>query len=305
MAKLDGLNETPLVSVIINCFNGEKYLKECLDSIVNQTYQNWELIFWDNVSTDNSKKFFEEYNDKRFQYYLATNHTYLYEARDLAIKKSKGEFIAFCDVDDFWSEKKLEHLIPLFKEKSIGIVYSNQWMYDDKSKKKRKRKNGLLPKGNINVKVISEQPVTINTAIIRKTDYLNLESGFNKNYQIIGDYDFFVRISKNSLFDCVQHPLTFYRLHENNFTKKNREVEIKELEEWLQEMKNNNSYLSNKEARLLSELILYKKIIILILKRQIIASIINIIKFPNNFKKVKLILSLLVPASVLEKKKQF
>ena len=94
-------------------------------------------------------------------------------------------------------------------------------------------------------------------------------------------------------------------MHENNFTKKNREVEIKELEEWLQEMKNNNSYLSNKEARLLSELILYKKIIILILKRQIIASIINIIKFPNNFKKVKLILSLLVPASVLEKKKQF
>ena len=46
----------PLVSIIINCFNGEKYLKETIQSIYNQTYENWEIIFWDNLSTDNSKK---------------------------------------------------------------------------------------------------------------------------------------------------------------------------------------------------------------------------------------------------------
>ena len=59
----------PLVSVIVNCYNGQKYLKDCLRSIVNQTYKNWELIFWDNFSTDQSKKVLNEFNDKRIKYF--------------------------------------------------------------------------------------------------------------------------------------------------------------------------------------------------------------------------------------------
>ena len=53
----------PLVSIIMNCYNGERYLNEALQSIINQTYKNWELIFWDNLSSDNSKKIFKKYND--------------------------------------------------------------------------------------------------------------------------------------------------------------------------------------------------------------------------------------------------
>jgi len=52
-----------LVSVIINCYNGEKYLEECIESVLNQTYKNWEIIFWDNQSTDNSKKIIEKFLD--------------------------------------------------------------------------------------------------------------------------------------------------------------------------------------------------------------------------------------------------
>ena len=59
------MNKQPLVSIIMNCYNGEKYLAESLESILSQTYQNWELIFWDNLSTDNSKKIFEKYKDNR------------------------------------------------------------------------------------------------------------------------------------------------------------------------------------------------------------------------------------------------
>ena len=50
----------PLITIIINCYNGEKYLKECIDSVIEQTYQNWEIIFWDNQSTDNSAKILQE-----------------------------------------------------------------------------------------------------------------------------------------------------------------------------------------------------------------------------------------------------
>ena len=58
-----------LVSVIINCYNSEKFLKSTLDSLVLQTYKNWELIFYDNCSTDNSFKIFKNYKDKRFKYF--------------------------------------------------------------------------------------------------------------------------------------------------------------------------------------------------------------------------------------------
>ena len=64
------MNKKPLVSIIMNCYNGEKYLEDSLKSIINQTYKNWELIFWDNKSTDNSKKIFKSYNAKYYSYLL-------------------------------------------------------------------------------------------------------------------------------------------------------------------------------------------------------------------------------------------
>ena len=101
-------NNQPLVSVVMNCYNGEAYLYESIKSILSQTYENWELIFWDNQSTDSSAEIFKSYRDKRFRYFYANGHTPLYKARNLAIEKSKGDFIAFLDTDDLWSKEKLK-----------------------------------------------------------------------------------------------------------------------------------------------------------------------------------------------------
>ena len=108
----------PLVSVIVNCFNGEKYLKEALASVLNQSYENWEIIFWDNQSNDKSSIIFKSYKDKRFKYYYASQHTLLYDARNQAIEKSSGDFIAFLDTDDFWEKNKLELQMPFFEDLS-------------------------------------------------------------------------------------------------------------------------------------------------------------------------------------------
>jgi glycosyltransferase involved in cell wall biosynthesis len=58
----------------MNCYNGEKYLREAIDSVTNQTYKNWEIIFWDNKSTDKSAKIFKGYKDKRPKYYFASTY---------------------------------------------------------------------------------------------------------------------------------------------------------------------------------------------------------------------------------------
>ena len=102
--------ETPLVSIILPLFNSEKYLTETIDSIVNQTYTNWELIITDDFSTDKGydlAKFHSE-RDKRIFLYKLNKNSGAGFARNNSIKYSKGRFIAFCDSDDQWKPNKLE-----------------------------------------------------------------------------------------------------------------------------------------------------------------------------------------------------
>ena len=97
----------PKVSILMNCFNGDKYISEAIDSVLSQTYENWELIIWDNQSTDNSKEVIFSFKDKRIKYFFAENHTGLGKARQLASLKFTGELIAILDVDDIWMREKL------------------------------------------------------------------------------------------------------------------------------------------------------------------------------------------------------
>ena len=122
MNKCDGA--IPAISVVMSVYNGEKFLQEAIDSVLAQTYQNWELIFWDNQSTDNSAKIFKSIDDQRLKYYYAPQHTWLYEARNYAIEKSSGEYFAFLDVDDWWIPEKLEKQLRYF-ENEVGIFIKN------------------------------------------------------------------------------------------------------------------------------------------------------------------------------------
>ena len=79
----------PIVSIIMNCHNGEKYLKDSIKSIISQTYKNLELVFWDNNSKDNSKKIVKNFNDKRIKYFKSKKFNSLYHSRNLAIKKAR------------------------------------------------------------------------------------------------------------------------------------------------------------------------------------------------------------------------
>ena len=181
--------EQPLVSIIINCFNGEKYLREALNSVTIQTYKNWEIIFWDNQSTDKSAEIFKSYQDSRLKYYLATSHAeILYEARNYALKKTTGDFIAFLDVDDWWLPNKLEQQIPLFDDPKVGLVYGNLWWLFEKKKKKIIKKK-TLPTGMILDELLHENVIGSPTYVIRKQSLESLKYIFNDHFHIIGDYD--------------------------------------------------------------------------------------------------------------------
>ena len=249
-------NKKPLVSIIMNCFNGAVYLNESIKSVLSQTYDNWELIFWDNQSIDTSAKIFQSYKDKRLLYFYAKEHTTLYKARNLAIEKSRGDYIAFLDTDDLWDKTKLELQLPHFNDPEVGVVFSNFWLIKENLKKKKLYMNKKLPRGSIYNELINYYSVGILTTIIRKEFYLKLKKRFDERFSIVGDFDLFLRLSKICLFESIQKPLAFYRLHSKNLLTQSKGKEIEEIEIWLRE---NQSNLSQSQTKKLQKDIDFRK----------------------------------------------
>ena len=133
------MTEKPLVSVIINCYNGEKYLREAIDSVIAQTYENWELVFWDNQSTDSTCSIVESYKDPRIHYFYAPKHTPLGEARNLAVEKANGEYINFLDADDVWSANKLAEQVKLIDPVKVGVIFTPLCIILEKEQKLYKK----------------------------------------------------------------------------------------------------------------------------------------------------------------------
>ena len=120
---------TQKVSVIMNVHNGEEFITEAIYSVINQTYQNWELIVWDNYSTDNTYKIVKSFKDKRIIYFKSDVFDKLYTARNKAIDVSNGDLITFLDADDIWLPNKLEEQSNIMQDNEIDFaiqIFSNK-----------------------------------------------------------------------------------------------------------------------------------------------------------------------------------
>lgn len=116
-----------LVSIIMPCHNGEKYIVKAIESVILQTYQDWELLIIDDNSTDNSVKIINSYveSDKRIKLLNNNNNTGLPATpRNIGIQAATGRFIAFLDCDDIWVNTKLENQLPLFEDQYCAVVFS-------------------------------------------------------------------------------------------------------------------------------------------------------------------------------------
>jgi len=226
------MNNQPLVSVIMNCYNGEKYLREAIDSVYAQTYKNWEIIFWDNASTDKSTKIVKSYSSK-MRYFRGGKTIPLGAARNKALKQCEGEYIAFLDVDDIWLPEKLELQVKKMQENPESIVcYSDGYaMYDEEKTKKKfsSYKNTKFYQGNIFEKLILSNFINWQTVLINKL-LTKDELCFNETLTIGEDYEFLLRLSLLGDVIFSPEPLVYYRSHENNMSL-NYELILKENEE--------------------------------------------------------------------------
>jgi len=217
---------TPLVSIIINCYNGEKFLSEAINSIYAQTYKNWEIIFWDNASIDSSAAIAKSY-DKKLKYYRARSTTTLSHARFEAIKKAEGKYLSFLDCDDIWQNDKLEKQIEIFlQDSSIAFVYGlTQIIYEDDKKKLTQPEKSIIPKkqklfeGMIFDKLLIEDFIPFPSVLIDKNKLLEL-GNFPLNYNHSIDYWIFLNLAKKYNVRALKKICCKYRIHEHNLSKK-------------------------------------------------------------------------------------
>lgn len=229
----------PLVSVIMNCYNGEKYLREAIDSVLTQTYQNWEIIFWDNQSTDSSAEIFKSYDDPRLMYFFAPTHTLLYEARNYAIEKVSGDFFAFLDVDDWWYPEKIEMQVPLFDDPEVGFVCSNYWIVKEKKGTRKLFRKRAIPHGWVLNDLLMDYPVGVLTLVLRRAAFDTLPGGCDPRFHVIGDMDLVVRLAMKWKMACCQAPLAYYRLHGENEGQKQKARHVEEYQHWVEEQGKN------------------------------------------------------------------
>ena len=292
------LNDQPLVSIIINCYNGEEYLAESINSVLSQTYKNWEVVFWDNQSLDNSKDIFNSFNDKRLKYFHAKEHTSLYKARNLAIQKSKGELLAFIDTDDLWNKNKLELQVPLFNNLKISLVYSNLWIMKKNLDKKKVFIKEKSPSGFIYEKLLDKYNVGIITTIFRRSIINNLPNIFDERFSIIGDFVFFLKLSKSHYFHYISEPLAFYRIHEKNLSSIYSGKEMEEFELWLNENKNEIDY---KKLKKMHQRLKVRKLLNFKFKKDYKSCYQILIKNYKSALLLKMLIIILTPLFILKK----
>ena len=289
-----------LISIIVNCHNGEKYLEKCISSILHQNYQNLEVIFFDNSSTDKSKKIVSNFNDDRIKYFYSDTKLTLYNARNKALNETSGELIGFLDVDDWWDKNYLNSRKNAFNNKNYDIFYNNVFIFYENKKKYVKYKNYHLPSGKIHNSLSKDYFIIISGLIVRKEVFSKIGK-FNSNFNIIGDFDFVMRASKVFSFHVFNLPLTFYRIHQNNYSKINSEIFFKEFYQWYKNQKetNDQNFIENKNYY--KEKLLSLEINFLLLnKKKGFYLLCKILKHPDFIQKLKFILRFFLPKKIIK-----
>ena len=204
-----------MVSIITNCYNGEKYLEETIQSVLAQTYTDWEYLLFDNNSTDRSAEIFKSHKDPRFKYYKNDVTVPLGHGRYLAEKLVQGDYVCFVDSDDLWLPTNLEKQVAIMeKDPEVGLVYSD-YVYFGKVNMER---NTDIPGFRCTKDLLLKYDPGLSSTMFRKSILLKSNISINKDFNIIADFDLFIKISLVSKVYHIKENLVKYRIHDCNLS---------------------------------------------------------------------------------------
>ncbi len=219
------MNSTPSISVILPVYNGEKYLRASIESVLDQDYEDFELIIWNDHASDGSAEIIASYQDQRVRSYMSPSNQGLFKTLNLSIGKSKGDWIRIWSQDDVMkphclkTELAFHELMP-----NLGMGYCAYDLIDDKGVVIRPAPTDLTPEAIspdlAALIMFYHGSITANIAnVMLKRAVLNHVGLFREDMKIAGDFEMWVRISTHYPIGFVHEPLIYLRSHSEQFSQ--------------------------------------------------------------------------------------
>ena len=226
------LAAVPRFSVAMNVHNGEAVIAEAIDSVLAQSFTDWELVIWDDCSTDRTAEICASYSDPRVRYFLSTERAGL--DRNLPARQARGEWLAFLDHDDIWLPNKLSAqnaLIQQDEEGRLGLVYGRTTRFDQRGRTwpfDRWHRPGRLPEGDILVELLRKPIfIAVSSLAVRRAVFSEL-GGIPPNILHSNDYYLCLEIARRYRAACAQELCCLYRVHPNSMSHTHRMQTLEE-----------------------------------------------------------------------------
>jgi len=209
------------ISIIVPTFNRAHMVTETIDSVLGQTFKDFELIVIDNFSNDTTEQVIKKYQDKRLRFFRHENGGVVALNRNYGINQARGEYIAFCDDDDLWLPDKLEKQIHEFeKDNHLGIVCTNAVMFDDTGNLGSFNGSAITAKDFTLKSLLRFSPIICSSVLVRKSA-LNDVGLMDTSPDIFTaeDYELWLRIASKYNIKYIDEPLVRYRVHAGGYKK--------------------------------------------------------------------------------------
>jgi len=211
-----------IVSVIVLTFNRKDMLKETIDSILAQTFLDFELIIVDNCSIDGTEDFVLSYKDPRIKYFRNQNNGIIAVNLNYGISKASGEYIALCDDDDLWLPTKLEKQVAILnKEKDVGMVCANGITFNELGEEdihitKKRNSNYITQKETLMKNIIIQSSAIIRKNILKEFGFFDT----SPEYFTAEEFELWLKIMSKYKVYIIKEPLVKYRTHSGVFRSK-------------------------------------------------------------------------------------
>jgi glycosyltransferase involved in cell wall biosynthesis len=236
----------PKISIVFTSYNHREYLTEALESLINQTFRDFELIIIDDCSTDGSQEVLKSFsNDPRVKLHLLEKNSGSYViSSNLGSSKAVAEYIIFAQCDDYAESTQLEKLYEVVKKNpSLGVVFSSSNLIDKTGKylycdfdgrelkfKQHYSRGGLIPGKMMGEYLLHSCVIPNLSAALIKNSLFKKLKGLSSDYLVLADWDFWFRMSLESDFYYIREPLNNFRQHDTTIRNSVRlQRQVKEV----------------------------------------------------------------------------
>jgi len=218
----------PFFSIVLPTFNSISYIEKCLKSLIDQTFENFEVILVDNSSSDGTLKKVVQFNDKRIKTFVIDNNGILAKSRNLGIKLSSSKWIAFLDSDDWWTNKKLEKIKKIIESnKDFDLIYHKLYISDPKKKISLRKNLYSRNSNNFFKDLIIKGNFIPNSSVVVKKDLLLKVNGISedKNCFASEDYNCWIKIAKiTNNFYFLNESLGYYYINPKGSSRRDMSI---------------------------------------------------------------------------------